>query len=279
MCSVHHPTSCGPQAWVLRPWPGVQTEAGLILCDMACTACRIHIHVVSSGTVCGSTCHKVVPWKLRAGTRAAAMSKEGACSVVVKVLFLWLTMLSVGLWLVACGLWLVACGLWLVACCRTWRVARGGLWLPHLGRHTTPPPQQTKVRAAMQQGGCCVVCLIDTCWCPADGSERMDTDTFLAQHTAPLRDWPAEDVFEYFATSAKLRPVLDALPSDHEFRSVKGAYMCDALGTFVERDLVHAVSDRLLVGMEMRGLMQKLQERGTCSCFLAGCVCCCSCGP
>jgi len=30
------------------------------------------------------------------------MSKEGACSVVVKVLFLWLTMLSVGLWFVAC---------------------------------------------------------------------------------------------------------------------------------------------------------------------------------
>jgi len=67
------------------------------------------------------------------------MSKEGACSVVVKVLFLWLTMLSVGLWLVACGevnnvtettvacgLWLVACGLWLVAARGAWHVAACG---------------------------------------------------------------------------------------------------------------------------------------------------------
>ena len=150
MCSVHHPTSCGPQAWVLRPWPGVQTEAGLILCDMACTACRIHIHVVSSGTtkkaVCGSTCHKVVPWKLRAGTRAAAMSKEGACSVVVKVLFLWLTMLSVGLWLVACGLLPhVARG--------TWRLVAATSWPTH---YTTPAADEGTCSNATRWLLCCM---------------------------------------------------------------------------------------------------------------------------
>jgi len=96
--------------------------------------------------VCGSTCHKVVPWKLRAGTRAAAMSKEGACSVVVKVLFLWLTMLSVGLWLVACGLLPhVARG--------TWRLVAATSWPTH---YTTPAADEGTCSNATRWLLCCM---------------------------------------------------------------------------------------------------------------------------
>jgi len=111
----------------------------------------------------------------------------------------------------------------------------------------------------------------------------MDTATFLAQHTAPLRDWPAEDVLAYFATSAELQPILNALPPEHTFRKVTGAKLyfglSNPLGQEFVAGLIKDVSDDGSARLEMGLLIEQLKSHGTCSCFLAACVCCCSCGP
>ena len=79
------------------------------------------------------------------------------------------------------------------------------------------------------------------CRYPADES-RLDTATFLDQHTALLRDWPGEGVHKNFATSAKLRPILHALPPEHKlfynFLSVTGARTNAILGTPQEATLI-----------------------------------------
>ena len=57
----------------------------------------------------------------------------------------------------------------------------------------------------------------------------MDTATFLAQHTALLRDWPAEDVFAFFATGVILRETLRKLPEGHIFRKMHGRHVVEWL--------------------------------------------------
>ena len=111
----------------------------------------------------------------------------------------------------------------------------------------------------------------------------MDTATFLAQHTAPLRDWPAEDVFACFATGPEMQDVLSALPPTHKFRKLTGHVLLKALeklsqGQLTPEELVKRLQlplsneDMFVALLEFEVCLEKLKERGTCCCLVAGVV-------
>jgi len=114
------------------------------------------------------------------------------------------------------------------------------------------------------------------CWCLPGEHLLPNIDTFLQQHTAPLSEWPASDVFAYLATSAFLRPVLQRLPPKHKFRNVGGKYLRSMfLHKLQEKLIADVCQEDKRAAAAMRVLLAKLQSRGTCCCLLDGYGSCC----
>ena len=85
------------------------------------------------------------------------------------------------------------------------------------------------------------------CWCLPGEHLLPNIDTFLQQHTAPLSEWPASDVFAYLATSLGMTyQVSDTALKNHAIRAeaLKHSLLSYLFGT-----VILAATINLVIGL------------------------------